>query len=480
MHQGDVNGAVFSQDDTHILTWSADDTARVWDSGSGQALTPPLEHEEYINGAVFSQDETRILTWSDDDTARVWDSSSGEALTPPLEHQNDVDGAVFSQDDTHILTWGGDDMARVWDLQADDDFPRKHLILQVEVQTDTRLSDVGDFEVLSPEEWWEKKRQYEEIAQKHLTVGKYPRANKFLNALMNRPESCERPEEWMQEVNPNVVAEAASKYAAICLKRGNFYLNKKNYERAVRAFETALQLQTASENSRQLAEAYERLARTLIESGQDVEKGIEYAQKSLELNPHQQPDLALHTLALGYHQKGQNVEAGEAYLNLGRAYTIWKEYVSALNAYQQALRLYSEIKGKIIPSEYAEVLNRVLRGYKEQKKYDEVVREYERAIQYGFDDLKINARLFNRLAWTLIDQDIDIDKGVAYAQKSLELDPDQNPELAMNTLALGYIKQGRHAKAVELLKHALEKAPDDESRQTLQERMQQAQEGSGK
>ncbi len=47
----------------------------------------------------------------------------------------------------------------------------------------------------------------------------------------------------------------------------------------------------------------------------------------------------------------------------------------------------------------------------------------------------------------------------------------------MDSLALGYIKQGRHAEALELLEQALEKAPDDESRQVLQERMQQAQEG---
>jgi tetratricopeptide (TPR) repeat protein len=114
------------------------------------------------------------------------------------------------------------------------------------------------------------------------------------------------------------------------------------------------------------------------------------------------------------------------------------------------------------------------RAYWEQEKYEEAVREYEQAIELGFGDAQTHGAWFNRLARDLIGNDIDIDKGVAYAQKSLELDPDQNPARAMDTLALGYIKQGRHAEAVKLLEQALEKAPDNE---TLLERMQQAQEG---
>ncbi len=51
------------------------------------------------------------------------------------------------------------------------------------------------------------------------------------------------------------------------------------------------------------------------------------------------------------------------------------------------------------------------------------------------------------------------------------------PNMEYGDVVLGYIKQGRYAEAVKLLKQALEKAPDDESRQILQKRMRQAQEG---
>jgi tetratricopeptide (TPR) repeat protein len=218
---------------------------------------------------------------------------------------------VFSLDETRILTWSADGTARVWDLQADYDFSRELLILRLEVQTGTRLTDVGDLEALSPEEWWEEKRQYEEIDREHLKTGNYPRANLFLNYLMKCPGSCDRPGEWLQEVNPDVVSEAAFKYARICLNRGSFYLNLKKYDQAVRAFETSRQLLTThpSKSQRSLAEAYERSGRTFIESGQDVEKGIEYVRKSLELSPYQEPELAPETLALGYIAQEQYAEA---------------------------------------------------------------------------------------------------------------------------------------------------------------------------
>ena len=32
-----------------------------------------MKHNGYVAGAVFSRDETRILTCSDDGTARLWD-----------------------------------------------------------------------------------------------------------------------------------------------------------------------------------------------------------------------------------------------------------------------------------------------------------------------------------------------------------------------------------------------------------------------
>ena len=61
----------------------------------GNALTPPLEHQDQVHAAAVSPDGTRVVTASGDRTARVWDAMTGKPVTAPLEHQGPVTAAVF-------------------------------------------------------------------------------------------------------------------------------------------------------------------------------------------------------------------------------------------------------------------------------------------------------------------------------------------------------------------------------------------------
>ena len=45
--------------------------------GDGRPIGPAMKHEEWVNGALFSRDESRILSWSDDRTLRLWDAATG-------------------------------------------------------------------------------------------------------------------------------------------------------------------------------------------------------------------------------------------------------------------------------------------------------------------------------------------------------------------------------------------------------------------
>ncbi len=113
-HDDYVFGAVFSQDERRVLTWSRDKTARVWDAATSEQVGKPMQHDDYIMRAVFSKDGRRVLTCSADNTARLWDAATGEPVGKPMQHNHWVLGAVFSKDEQRVLTWSYDSTARLW------------------------------------------------------------------------------------------------------------------------------------------------------------------------------------------------------------------------------------------------------------------------------------------------------------------------------------------------------------------------------
>jgi WD40 repeat protein/DNA-binding CsgD family transcriptional regulator/tRNA A-37 threonylcarbamoyl transferase component Bud32 len=122
-HADSVLGAAWNRAETRILTWSNDGTARVWDADGNPLFS--LLHTDTVRGAIWNRDETRFLTWSSNNTARVWDAVTGAVLLT-LDHDDHVRGAVWNRDETRLLTWSNDARARVWDATSG----AEHLVLE--------------------------------------------------------------------------------------------------------------------------------------------------------------------------------------------------------------------------------------------------------------------------------------------------------------------------------------------------------------
>jgi len=86
-HAGDILGVTFNPNGKHLVSWSADKTARLWDLQTGGQVRL-FEHDAPVEFARFSPDGSRLLTMASasglgglgGESVHVWDPSSGRRL----------------------------------------------------------------------------------------------------------------------------------------------------------------------------------------------------------------------------------------------------------------------------------------------------------------------------------------------------------------------------------------------------------------
>jgi WD40 repeat protein/tRNA A-37 threonylcarbamoyl transferase component Bud32 len=117
-HRETVRMIVFSPDGRLLISGSNDDTARIWDSASGQPVGRELVHRGEVFTVGFSPNGKLAVTGGYDATVRFWEVPSGQPIGEPMRHEGIVMAAVFSADGTRLLTGSADRTARLWDVET--------------------------------------------------------------------------------------------------------------------------------------------------------------------------------------------------------------------------------------------------------------------------------------------------------------------------------------------------------------------------
>ena len=91
-----------------------EETVRITDAG-GRMVLPPLVHPAPVERALFSPDERLVCIVWGGHFARVWDTLTGEPVTPPFAHP-DSGEIAWSPDGRRLATFGKSKEVRIWDF----------------------------------------------------------------------------------------------------------------------------------------------------------------------------------------------------------------------------------------------------------------------------------------------------------------------------------------------------------------------------
>ncbi|KAF5367739.1 hypothetical protein D9758_009906 [Tetrapyrgos nigripes] len=117
-HTDLVRSVAVSFDGTRIASGSLDQTVRIWDAISGEAIGQSFQgHEDEINSVAFSPNGTRLASGSDDKTVRIWDILTGDTIGMPFLLDKMVMSVSFSPDGARIAAASGD--MKMWDGDGD-------------------------------------------------------------------------------------------------------------------------------------------------------------------------------------------------------------------------------------------------------------------------------------------------------------------------------------------------------------------------
>lgn len=118
-HDSYVVSVCFSPDGQQIASGSYDNTARLWDTKTGQLLRTFEGHEGYVRSVAFEPKTGNVLaTGSHDGTIRLWNVKDGGCIKTLSGHEGPVLHVAFSRDGSKLASGGKDKSVRIWDVES--------------------------------------------------------------------------------------------------------------------------------------------------------------------------------------------------------------------------------------------------------------------------------------------------------------------------------------------------------------------------
>jgi len=123
LHQFMVLGSQWNEEGTRLMTWSFDNTVRLWDATTGEAVLVPVRHRGPVLDAALSPGGIWCASACRDGSARLWRVATGFQPGPVLRHGGEVRDVAWSADGRRLLTSSADRTAQLWRVEGTERAP---------------------------------------------------------------------------------------------------------------------------------------------------------------------------------------------------------------------------------------------------------------------------------------------------------------------------------------------------------------------
>ncbi|CAJ0902572.1 5490_t:CDS:2, partial [Entrophospora sp. SA101] len=130
-HKGAVWSAKLSKDASRAVTASADFTAKVWDTYTGDVLFS-FTHGHIVRSADISDDGTRIVSGGQEKKLRLYDLNKPDEVIVEIEGHESTIKSVIVDGERNVVLSAGDDK----EIRLANSFKTEHPITSMELSAD--------------------------------------------------------------------------------------------------------------------------------------------------------------------------------------------------------------------------------------------------------------------------------------------------------------------------------------------------------
>ena len=117
-HLQGLSDAAWSPDSCYLSTASDDQTVRIFDCATGQAVRVFHGHQSYVCCCAYSPRGNIVASGSYDETVKLWDVRTARCIRSFGAHSDPVVSVDFVWDGTMLATASFDGLCRVWDTAS--------------------------------------------------------------------------------------------------------------------------------------------------------------------------------------------------------------------------------------------------------------------------------------------------------------------------------------------------------------------------